>query len=493
MESSILLTLLWAESTVLSLLMWLIFLLGVLYLARKRAQTLIQTTCRLLARQLRQFARRLIAAGTFVRRRNRSYLLALARNQAKRSLDREFRRVALGVERELATFPSLSRRLGEQITRVEQDYRESVPPSPRPPEWLEAVSTLTHSPGRNDPAVQRILEDLTNTLDRAAHQALLEYRTAQHRRHRLLARMQPYWRMVERRLGSLEATIAELNRRSRRIDRAMLRLQSQHAESPIKKIANAASVRFLSAIALLTAVVPVAVVAFQLIARPLAEITNGTDAVIGIPFYNVTAAAMLLTEITAGALVLESMAVTHLLPAVAALEPHIRNRLRVAASTAFLLTVSATVALAWTRDYLIHQDIALVELLQAGQASFPGPEFHWIPALTHSALALGLGFLLGVVAIPLQSVLQSGRFVLGSALALSLTAAGEFCHLGAVLSLGMGRFLNQAYDLLIFMPLRLESWWLHVWHNRMTGDTSYFDKEAEGKARGTLSKRQVQQ
>ncbi|MCO6440376.1 MAG: hypothetical protein J5I81_04670 [Nitrococcus mobilis] len=491
MESSILWTL-WAESTVLSLLMWLTFLLGALYLARKHAQALIQTTCHLLARQLRQLARRLMAAGTFVRRRNRSYLLTLARDRVKRSLDREFRRVALGIERELATFPSLSQRLSEQITRVEQDYRESVTPSPRPPEWLEAAASLTRGSGHNDPAMQRILEDLNNTLERAAHQALLEYRAAQHRRHRLLARMQSYWRMVESRLGSLEAAIAELNRRSRRIDRAMLRLQSQYEEPSVKKIAAAASVRFLSALALLAATAPLAVVAFQLIARPLAEITAGTDAVAGIPFYNVTAAAMLLTEITAGALLLESIAITHLVPAVAVLEPHLRGRLRVAASAAFLLTVSGAAALAWTRDYLIQQDIALVELLQAGQASFPGPQFHWIPALTHSALALGLGFLLGAVAIPLESALQSGRFVLGSALALSLKAAGELCQWAAILCFGMGRFLNRAYDLLIFIPLRLESLWLHVWHNHMAGDVSRFDKGgAAQKAQNFLPKRQA--
>ncbi len=492
MESSILRTL-WAESTVLSLLMCLSLLLGMLYLARKHAQPLIQTICHLLVRQLRHLARRLVAAGTFVRRRNRNYLLTLARDQATQSLDREFHRIALGVERELATFPSLSQRLSEQITRVEQDYRESATPSPRPPEWLEAVATLTRGSGHNDPAIQRILEDLNNTLDRAAHQALLEYRAAQHRRHRLLARMQTYWRMVERRLGRLEATIAELNRRARRIDRAMLRLQNQHAEPSVKKIATAASVRFLSALALLTVMAPLAVVAFQLIARPLAEITAGTDAVVGIPFYHVTATAMLLTEITAGALILESIGITHLLPAVAALEPHLRNRLRIAASAAFLLTVSGAVALAWTRDYLIHQDIVLVELLQAGQASFPGPEFHWIPALTHSALALGLGFLLGAIAIPLESALQSGRLVLGGALALCLNAAGGLCHWAAVLCFGMGRVLNRAYDLLIFIPLQLESLWLHMRHNRMTDDASHFDKITTGKARRTLPKQPAQQ
>lgn len=490
MESSTLLTL-WANSAPLSLLAWITLVLSALYLARSRAHALIQVSSRTLVRQLRHLARRLIAAGAFIRRRNRDYLRALARNQADRSLDHEFRQVALGVERDLATFPILYRRLSEQIARVEQDYRESVETPPRPPEWLEAMSALTRGPGRNDPAVQRILEDLNNTLDRAAHQALLEYRTAHRQRHRLLARMQTYWRMMERRLGSMEATIAELNRRSKRIDRAMLRFQNRRPEPTVKKIGRAASVRFLIATAILTAAIPVAVVAFQLIARPIAEITAGTDAMAGVPFYAVTAVALLATEIVAGALVLESMAITQLLPAVAALEPHIRNRLRVSAAGIFLLTIMGAAALAWTRDYLINQDIAVIELLQAGQASFPGPEFHWIPAAVHSALALGLGFLLGCLAIPLESALQSGQFVLGSLLALSLTAAGELCHLGALLGAGIGRFLIRAYDLIIFMPLRLESW-MHVWRNREIGDTSPLDGGKTNTAKG-LEKRQAQQ
>lgn len=491
MESDTLLTL-WADSTPLSLLAWIILVLGVLYLARKRVHALIQTTSHLLVRELRRLSRRLLAAGAFVRRRNRGYLLALARDRAARSLDREFHRVALGVERDLATFPILYRRLSEQIVRVDHDYQESVETPPQPPEWLEAVSTLTRGPGRNDPAVQRILEDLTNTLDRAAHQALLEYRAAHRRRHRLLARMQSYWRMVERRLGSMEATIAELNRRSQRIDRAMLRFQGRHTEPSGKKIGNAATVHFLFAIAILATAVPVAVVLFQLIARPIAEITAGTDAVAGIAFYDVTAAAMLATEMVAGTLVLESMGITQLLPAVATLEPRIRNRLQVTAAGIFLLMVLGAAALAWTRDYLINQDIALIELLQAGRTSFPGPEFHWIPAVTHSALALGLGFLLGCLAIPLESALQSGRLVLGSLLAVSLTAAGEFCRLVAFLCAGAGRLLIRVYDLVIFMPLRLESVWSQVWHNRITGDAAYPNGN-KNKTAKRLEKQQAQQ
>ncbi|HET8701485.1 MAG TPA: hypothetical protein VFL97_07450, partial [Nitrococcus sp.] len=376
--------------------------------------------------------------------------------------------------------------------RVDHDYRESVETPPRPPEWLEAVATLTHGTGRSDPAVQRILEDLTNTLDRAAHQALLEYRAAHRQRHRLLARMRSYWRMVERRLGSMEAAIVELNRRARHIDGTMLRFQQRHtAVAPIKKIGNAASARFLIAIIILTLAVPIGVVAFQLIARPIAEITAGTDAMIGIPFYDVTAAAMLATEVVAGALVLESTGITHLFPTVAALEPHTRNRLRAAAAGIFLLTVLGAAALAWTRDYLIHQDIAVIELLQAGQASFPGPEFHWIPAVAHSALALALGLLLGCLAIPLESALQSGRLVLGSLLALSLFAAGELCRLGAFLCAEVGRLLIRLYDLAIFMPLRLESMWLH-WHDRTTTGETPYPPANESKAAKELEKRQAQ-
>lgn len=490
MEPGTLLTL-WADFVPLSLLMWIILISGILYLARNRAHALIQTTTHLLGRELRRLSRHLTAAGAFIRRRNRGYLLALARDRANRSLKREFHRVALGVERDLATFPILYRHLSEQIARIDHDYRESVETPPQPPEWLEAVSNLMHGPGRNDPAVQRVLEDLTNTLDRAAHQALLEYRAAHRRRHRLLARMQSYWRMVERRLGSMETTVAELNRRSHRIDRAMLCFQNRHTEASVKKIGNAASVRFLIATAILALAVPVVIALFQLIARPIAEITAGTDAVAGIAFYDVTAAAMLTTEMVAGTLVLESMGITQLLPAITALEAHIRNRLRLIAVSIFLLTILGATALAWTRDYLINQDIAVIKLLQAGQMSLPGPEFHWIPAVTHSALALGFGFLLGCLAIPLESALQSGRLVLGSLLALSLTAAGKLCRLVAFLCTGIGRLLIRIYDLVIFIPLRLEPVWSQVWHNRIAGDTAYPDENKNKAAKG-LEKRQAQ-
>lgn len=484
---------LWSNSALLSSLVWITIALVVLYLARQRIHALLRTASYLLVRQLQRTARRLTAGAASMRQRNRSYLLALGREQAKRSLGREFNRIAIGVERDLAAFPVLYRRMSEQIARIDQDYRDSTETPPQPPQWLEAITTISRGPGREDPAIQRILEEMSVTLDRAAHQALLEYRAAHRRRHRLLARMRPYWRMVERRLSGLQASITELKRRSQRIDHAMRRFETRHAHPAgvVRKLSNATGIRFLIASAILAAAIPVALVAFQLIARPIAEITAGSDALAGIPFNDVTAAVMLITEVIAGALVLESLSVTHLLPGIAALEPQVRARLRLAAACIFLLTVLAAASLAWTRDYLINQDIAVIELLQAGRTGFPGPEFHWIPALAHSALALGFGLTLGCLAIPLESAMLSGRFVLGGMLALSLTAAAGLCRVSASLCAAIGRLLIQLYDLVIFLPLRIESACLQLWRNRTAGDAGFVARTEVKSVVEELEKRQI--
>ena len=77
-----------------------------------------------------------------MRDRNRAVLLAHGREEAEQQIAREFERIALLVKRDLEGYPALQRRLLDEITRVEEDYKKCGEVPPPPPEWVEAVAAV---------------------------------------------------------------------------------------------------------------------------------------------------------------------------------------------------------------------------------------------------------------------------------------------------------------------------------------------------------------
>ena len=71
--------------------------------------------------------------------RNREVLLAAGREAAERMIEREFDRVEATVQKDLAGYPALQRKLSEEITRIDEDYERSAEVPPEPPGWTKAV------------------------------------------------------------------------------------------------------------------------------------------------------------------------------------------------------------------------------------------------------------------------------------------------------------------------------------------------------------------
>jgi len=126
---------------VLSALLWIVFAVTALYLARPTAHSAITGAARAFGNAFRFASKSIVRAEARLSERNRQVLLAAGREAKERVIEREFDRINETVRRDLANYSSLHRNLSESIERVETDHQESVDVPPDPPGWVQAART----------------------------------------------------------------------------------------------------------------------------------------------------------------------------------------------------------------------------------------------------------------------------------------------------------------------------------------------------------------
>jgi hypothetical protein len=111
-------------------------------------------------------------------------------------------------------------------------------------------------------------------------------------------------------------------------------------------------------------------------------------------------------------------------------------------------------SLAYMRDMLAADRAALTQTLAGGAVQ--RPEFMWIPSVGQMVMGFILPFALTFVAIPLESFVHSARIVVGQfAVGLLRTVAFSIRLLGFAAEHG-GKGLKNVYDIVIFLPLKVE-------------------------------------
>ena len=123
----------WPGNAVASALILFVIAMPFLYAARKLVHDLVRSLGHMIGGPLRLGARWLFATARDMKERNKAVLLAHGREEVGQTIEREFERIGAMVTRDLEGYPALQRKLLEEITRVEEDYKKSgeVPPPRR--------------------------------------------------------------------------------------------------------------------------------------------------------------------------------------------------------------------------------------------------------------------------------------------------------------------------------------------------------------------------
>ncbi|HUF20551.1 MAG TPA: hypothetical protein VMP00_07330, partial [Burkholderiales bacterium] len=240
---------LWPERPLPSLLLLLVILMPFLYVARESMQLLIARVARAIEKPLRLGARWMSDTALRLRTRNREVLFSQGGREAKLAIEREFERVTVLVQRDLEGYPALQRRLMDEVSRIEDDYRKSGEVPPPPPEWVKAIEAIAKIKANGDGVVDRILFDIRKSLDDIYRRVIGEYRRSYEQRHKILKSFLPFWRSVQQTLGQVERNVTSLQDSAQKIDTSVARLESIVARSDAAEnsLTSSASTQFFVA------------------------------------------------------------------------------------------------------------------------------------------------------------------------------------------------------------------------------------------------------
>jgi hypothetical protein len=443
-----------------SILLWVVLLIAVLYLARGSAHHVLQALCQALNDLLNLAVQAITVTEKKLMQRNHEVLLAAGREAKERIIEREFVRIGDSVHRDLASYPGLQRTLSDAITRIDEDHRQAAEVPPEPTAWVKAVDVVAKL-DRHDLSVGPLLTDIHQSLLKAEGEALDQYRLSSAKRHMLLQRMMPQWRRIQHTLGGVNKNIESLLERSRSVDRHIdeYREITQGTDRSIQVLSSSSLVHFFIAGLVLAVAVAGAAINFSLIARPMAEMVGGTSFIGTFRTADIAALVIIMVEISMGLFLMESLRITRLFPIVGALPDKLRVRMIAVTFTILVLLASVEAGLAYMREVLLQDELATSALLRGGAAGGPANPFMWITTAAQMGMGFTLPFALVFVAIPLEMFIHSLRTVLGllgigalRLLRLTLRLiASAFVHLGTA--------LVRLYDIPIFMPLWIEQRW----------------------------------
>lgn len=441
----------------LSVMIWLLLAVSLLYVARRPAQRSLRSLFAGVHNLLRLLARALMMMDRRLHQRNHEVLLAQGRIACERTIEREFHRVEKIIARDLSGYPSLQRDIREQIMRIDEDYVKSADVPPQPPEWLHAIDAVAQIPSNGSPVVAKILNDIHITLKKSMEKSLNEYRRANRERHLMLSKMMPYWRSLTHILQSVEKKISGLETRSVTIDNQMALYEQilQQTDYAKRVLTTSSLTSFLVSAIVLSIAVIGGFVNFQLVALPLSEMVGAHSQLLGVPASEVAALFVIALEVILGVFLMEAVGITRLFPVIGMLEDR-KRYLIIWITLAFLLVLASVEAsLAYMRDALAADNAALREMLSE-KVPAETTELSWIPSIGQMVLGFVLPFALTFVAIAFESFIHSLRTVIGLVLGGVLHVLAFVIRLLAVLVQGVGRILVAIYDLVIFLPLNLE-------------------------------------
>jgi len=449
----------WPDNPALSAVALFLIALPFLYGARRPMAGLVQALTQAIANPLRMAARWMTAGAIELRARNRLVLLAHGREEAMKGVEREFERVTSMVQRDLSGYPALQRRLMDEITRVEEDYRKCGEVPPPPPEWIKAVETIAGIKNTGDGLVQEILEDIAKSLEKIYNRVIAEYRRSYETRHKILKGFQPLWRSLQQTLGKVDKNITGLESSAARIDAQMERYQqiTANVDRAEHELSASASIQFaISGLVMLVAIGG-AFVNFKLISLPMSAMVGGGDYITAnLQASEIAALVIIFFETLMGLFLMESLRFTRLFP-LSNVTEKMRRHMMWISLTILLVLAGVEVALAVMRDLIVAADVALKQTL-GGSATVP-VETGWItriPTAGQMILGFTLPFALAFVAIPLEYFIQSSRVVLGHGLVLGIRGTALSCRILANSIRQFGKAVCMLYDAVIFVPILIE-------------------------------------
>lgn len=447
--------------------MMLLIAVGVLfmYTARTAAHKAVRRLARLISDALRLQSHALMSVATRVRERNRDVLLEIGKAQQERRLERDFHRLRVVVERDLAQFPDLQHTIGQHISQLEEDYHRTAETPPPAPDWLNAIESVVRlrETQNGNPVVSSVLKDLETNLHRQHRRSLADYRKGMAHRHRLLHGMMPQWRRLNHALERVSVGIRDVLVQADEIDKHLTRYREIQAGSErAERLLRVSSLtHFVLSSIVLAAFFAIAWLNFQLIRLPLTETLATNEGVRGFALADLAAATIVGVEMILGMLLLEVLQITRLFEGFAALDARRRRGLFWCVLGLLAIFALAQTGLLYWREQDFSAGGPLQRLIAYPVIIFEAPALdEWLPIGARMLMGLVLPFVLVFTAAPLERWMETVRILLAEGLVQVLALVGMVLRIVAGAVRNLAELVVAFYDILISLPLWLELKWV---------------------------------
>jgi hypothetical protein len=394
-----------------------------------------------------------------LRERSRESLLASGTLELQGKLDREFHRIDQGFSGKLEKYSALHRRLDDLLLRADADYESCGDTPPEVPGWTSAVESIANIPAAGDPNVHKVLEGIRKSLHDAERKALQSYRDESAKRHKILGGMRACWREIRCLMTKMKDSVARALETANRINGYLDEYEKLRGEreSAARAATYSAVKLFLISVLVLGIALGGAFINFQLIALPMSELVPAGARIGGVPVSTVSALVIVLMEAAVGFFIMDMLGITDLFPKLAGI-PSSKRRLILGLALAglfFLASVESSLAI--LREKIVEAD-AVLKMALAGttEAVVSEASTSRIPVIGQAVLGFVLPWILAMVAIPLEMLLDSGRHVVAALAAGLLSAFGSLARVFSHGIRSIFRMLPNLYDVYISIPLRIE-------------------------------------
>ena len=349
----------------------------------------------------------------------------------------------------------------DEITRIEEDFQKCGEVPPPPPEWTKAVAAIAKIKPSGDGLVERILEDISDSIEEIYQKVVNEYRESSKKRHDILKGFMPFWRSVDQSLNRVDKNLNGLKESAAKIDEQMEKFKQINAntENAEHSLTSSATILFVISLLVMLVAAGGAFVNFWLIERPMEAMVGGSEYIYGnLQASYLAAMVIIFFETLMGLFLMESLGYTHLFP-LNGVNKSMRRWMVWIAFTILLILAGVEVALAVMRDMIVAADVALKQELAGGAAVAAAANVGWalnIPKAAQMILGFTLPFALAFVAIPLEYLIHSGRTVFGVLLVLGVRSLGFATRFLSSMTRQIGKGVEHLYDALIFLPLIIE-------------------------------------
>jgi hypothetical protein len=454
---------------VLSWILAYLLLTLVLYFIRHSAHQLLDNLTQLIIQNLRILSKALLNTSKHMSNRNRDVLLEHGQQQAERELERQFIRLAKLVEKDLSRYPTVQRNIEENITSMEDKLLQtSEVPSPLP-EWTEAVESISKlkDSTKNDAVVGKLLQAIYEAFHKQQNEVMKVYRSDIEKRHTLLKSAMVHWRRLHHKLTEVGCEWQHLIKQASKMDHQLERFENlmQGTDKAENLLKSSNTTQFFISLIVMGIASFGAFVNYNLIALPMSELMPSTSQVAGFSVADIGAAVIIMLEITVGLFFMESIGITRLFPVIHFMEDKKRMIWAWICITFLLALCGVEAGLAYMREVMMSDKALLTGFLVGGEeaASNIAAQPHSnIPMIGQMTLGFILPLILMFVAIPFESLVHTGRHLLGNLMVQICLLLSTLLRSLAILLKALSHSFKNIYDIIDFPPIWIE----HLIENR---------------------------